>query len=120
LDGFFLPSLLRTLTACAKQLHPNPPSVHVLAGTETEPSMGMRINNYYQNRRLCRVSETLGKALKTLVKGFTECRTRQRGLGTQCIGKVFFAEKIFSGTRQSDLPSAREHSAKKSRRYGAG
>jgi hypothetical protein len=54
----------------------------------------------YRNRRLCRVPETLGKALKTLGKGFAECRTRQRGLGTQCMGKAFFAEYFFSGTRQ--------------------
>jgi hypothetical protein len=52
------------------------------------------------------VPEALGEALKTL--------------GKQCIGKAFFAECFFSGTRQSGLPSAREHSAKKSSRYGAG
>jgi hypothetical protein len=46
------------------------------------------------------VSEALGKALKTLGKIFTECRTWQRVLGTQCIGKAFFAEYFFSGTRQ--------------------
>jgi hypothetical protein len=40
---------------------------------------------HYRNRRLCRVPEALGK-------GFTECRTQQRRLGTQCIGKAFFAE----------------------------
>jgi hypothetical protein len=55
---------------------------------------------HYRNRPLCRVPEALGKALKTLGKGFTECRTRQRGLGTQCIGKAFFADYFFSGTRQ--------------------
>ena len=44
--------------------------------------------------------------------------TRQRRLGKQCIGKAFFAEYFFSGTRQRGLPSAREHSAKKSGRYG--
>jgi hypothetical protein len=59
------------------------------------------------------VPEALGKALKTIGKGFAECRTRQIRLGTQCIGKAFFAEYFFSGTRQ-------EHSAKKSSRYGAG
>jgi hypothetical protein len=36
------------------------------------------------------------------------------------IGKAVFAEYFFSGTRQSGLPSAREHSAKKSSRYGDG
>jgi hypothetical protein len=71
------------------------------------------LNIHYRNRRLCRVPEALGKALKTLGKVFAECRTRQRGLGTQCIGKALFAEYFFSGTRQSGLPSAREHSAKK-------
>jgi hypothetical protein len=75
------------------------------------------VSIHYRNRRLC---QALGKALKTLVKGFAKCRTRQRGLDTQCIGKAFFAEYFFSDTRQSDLPSAIEHSAKKSSRYGAG
>jgi hypothetical protein len=55
---------------------------------------------HYRNRRLCRVPEALGKALKTLGKVFAECRTRQIGIGTQCIGKAFFAEYFFSGTRQ--------------------
>jgi hypothetical protein len=76
--------------------------------------------NHYRNRRLCWVPEALGKALKTLGKVFAECRTRQRGLGTQCIDKALFAEYFFSGTRQSGLPSAREHSAKKSSHYDAG
>jgi hypothetical protein len=62
------------------------------------------------------VPEALGEALKTLGKGFAECNTRQRRLGKQCIGKDFFAEYFFSGS----LPSVREHSTKKSDRYGAG
>jgi hypothetical protein len=66
------------------------------------------------------VLEALGEALKTLGKGFVECDTRQRRLGKDCIGKGFFAECFFSGTRQTSLPSAGEHSAKKSDRYGAG
>jgi hypothetical protein len=66
------------------------------------------------------VPEALGKALKTLDKGFTECRTRQTRLGIQCIDKAFFAEYFFSGTRQRGLPSARGHSAKKNSCYGAG
>jgi hypothetical protein len=41
------------------------------------------------------VPGALGKALKTLGKGFTEYRTRQRRLGTQCIGKAFFVEYFF-------------------------
>jgi hypothetical protein len=66
---------------------------------------------------LCRVPEALGKALKTLGKGFAECDTRQRRLGKQCIGKAFFVEYFFSGIRQRGLPSAREHSTKKSGCY---
>jgi hypothetical protein len=61
---------------------------------------------HYRNQSLHRVPEALGEALKTL--------------GKQCIGKDFFAEYFLSGTRQRCLPSAREHSAKKSGRYGAG
>jgi hypothetical protein len=34
------------------------------------------------------VPEALGKALKTLGKGFAECDTRQRRLDKQCIGKA--------------------------------
>jgi hypothetical protein len=75
---------------------------------------------HYRNRCLCRVPEALGKALKTLGKGSVECRIRQRRLGIQCIGKAFFAEYFFSGTRQRDVSSARQHSTKKSSRYGAG
>jgi hypothetical protein len=76
--------------------------------------------SHYRKRALCRVPEALGKALKTLGKGFAECDTRQRMLDKQCIDKAFFAEYFFSGTRQRGLPSAREHSAKKSGRYGDG
>jgi hypothetical protein len=75
---------------------------------------------HYRKRALCRVPEALGKAVKTLGKGFAECRTRQRRLGKQCIGKAFFAEYFFSGTQQRGLPSAREHSAKKSNCYDDG
>jgi hypothetical protein len=75
---------------------------------------------HYQKRARWRVPEALGKALKTLDKGFAECDTRQRRLDKQCIDKAFFAEYFFSGTRQRGLPSAREHSAKKSGRYGDG
>jgi hypothetical protein len=66
------------------------------------------------------VPEALGEALKTLGKGFAECHTRERRLGKDCIGKGFFAECFLSSTRQTSLPSAREHSAKKSGHYGAG
>jgi hypothetical protein len=70
------------------------------------------------------VSEALGKALKIIGKAFAECHaecdTRQRRLGKQCIGKAFFVEYFFSGTWQKGLPSAREHSAKKSGRYDDG
>jgi hypothetical protein len=67
---------------------------------------------HYRNHRLCRVPEALGKDLKTLSKLFAECRTRQRGLGIQCIGKAVFAGYFFSDTRQRGLPSARKHSTK--------
>jgi hypothetical protein len=76
--------------------------------------------DHYRNQPLRRVPEALGEALKTLGKGFAECNTRQRRLGKQYIGKDFFAEYFFSGTRQRSLPSVRVHSAKKSDRYGAG
>jgi hypothetical protein len=63
------------------------------------------------NGPFCRVTETLGK-------GFADCDTRQIRIGKQYIGKAFFAEYLFSGTRQKGLPSVREHSAKKSGCYG--
>jgi hypothetical protein len=78
------------------------------------------VDNHYRNRRLCRVTEPLGKDLKTLGKLFAESRTQQRGLGIQCIDKTVFTEYFFSDTRQSGLPSAIEHSAKKSIRYDDG
>jgi hypothetical protein len=76
--------------------------------------------HHYRNQSLRRVPEALGEVLKTLGKAFAECITRQRRLGKQCIGKDFFAEYFFLDTRQISLPSAREHSAQKSDRYGAG
>jgi hypothetical protein len=36
---------------------------------------------------------------EALGKDFVECHTRQIRLGIQCIGKAFFAEYFFSGTR---------------------
>jgi hypothetical protein len=75
---------------------------------------------HYRNQSLRRVPEALGEALKTLGKVFADCYTRQERLGKQCIGKAFFAECFFSGTRQNSLPSASEHSTKKSDRYSAG
>jgi hypothetical protein len=64
------------------------------------------------------VPEALGKAWKTLGIGFAECRTRQRGLDEQYIGKAFFAEYFFGHSAQT-LPSARQYSAKKSHCHGA-
>jgi hypothetical protein len=46
----------------------------------------------YRNQALCRVSEALGKAWKTLGEGFAECDTQQRELGELYIGNDFFAE----------------------------
>lgn len=43
----------------------------------------------------------LSKAPKTLGKGFTECNTRQRPLGSQSNGNAVIAECFLSGTRQS-------------------
>jgi hypothetical protein len=47
---------------------------------------------------LCRVPEALGKV-------FAECRTRQRGLGEQYIGKGVFAEYFFLGHSAQTLSS---------------
>ena len=117
------------------QIHGWPPPctqgepISVLLGTKMSLLLRSRLGIYsrfmvhYRNQSLRRVPEALSEALKTLGKGFAECNTRQRRLGKQCIGKDFFAEYFFSGTRhtrQRCLPSAREHSAKKSDRYGAG
>jgi hypothetical protein len=68
-------------------------------------------NIHYRKRVLCRVPKSTRQSLKN---------TRQRRLGKQCIDKAFFVEYFFSGTRQRGLPSAREHSAKKSSHYGDG
>jgi hypothetical protein len=63
--------------------------------------MKYRATNHYWNRALCRVTEALGKARKTLGKVFAECDTRQRDLSEQYIGNDFFAEYFLSGTRQN-------------------
>jgi hypothetical protein len=55
---------------------------------------------HYRTQLLCRVSQTLGKARKTLGKDFAECNTRQRMLGELYIGNDLFAEYFLSGTRQ--------------------
>jgi hypothetical protein len=53
---------------------------------------------HYRIQVLCRVSGTLGKAPVTLGKGFAECNTRQRTLGSDYVGKDVFAECLLSGT----------------------
>jgi hypothetical protein len=60
----------------------------------------IKVGTHYRNRTLCRVSEALGKAWKTLVEGFAECDTRQRELDELYIGNSFFAEYFLLGTRQ--------------------
>ena len=55
---------------------------------------------HYQNSKLCRVSDTLGKGYITLGKVFAECNTRQTTLGKGSHGKVDFAECRNTGTRQ--------------------
>jgi hypothetical protein len=90
---------------------------HAKQESNMESHINQRMWSHYRKRALCRVLEALGKAVKTLGKVFAECRTRQSRLSKQCIGKAFFAEYFFSGTRQRGLPSARGHSAKKSNRY---
>jgi hypothetical protein len=56
--------------------------------------------DHYRNRALGRVSESLGKAWKTLGEVFAECSTRQRVFGEMYIGNGFFAGYFLSGTRQ--------------------
>jgi hypothetical protein len=46
----------------------------------------------YRNQALCRVSEALGKAWKTLGEGFAECDTQQRELDELYIDNSFFDE----------------------------
>jgi hypothetical protein len=79
---------------------------------------------HYRKRALCRVPEALGKALKTLGKGFAECDTRQRSLCrvleyAECptLGKLalYRAQDVAEcGTRQSRLCRVpdKKHSAK--------
>ena len=67
---------------------------------------------HYRILVLCRVQAALGKARFTLGKGFAECRTRQRALAKEFVGKEFFAECHLSGTRQSLCRVPCQHSAK--------
>ena len=57
-------------------------------------------------------TSALGKARNTHGKGFAECRTRQRALGKELIGKEAFAECFLSGTRRSLCRVPEKHSAK--------
>jgi hypothetical protein len=54
-------------------------------------------SRHYWIRILCRVFETLGKALFALGKGFAECCTWQRTHGKKTVGKAFFAECLTLG-----------------------
>ena len=60
---------------------------------------------HYRILVLRRVQAALGKS-------FAECRTRQRALGKEFVGKEFFAECHLSGTRQSLCRVPCQHSAK--------
>jgi hypothetical protein len=64
---------------------------------------GCMRGNHYRKQPLCQVSETLGKAWKTLGEGFAECDTRQRELDELYIGNGFFVEYFLSGTRQTKV-----------------
>ena len=55
---------------------------------------------HYRKQWLCRVPQALGKAHKTLDKGFAECNTRQTAHGIYSAGKHLFAECFLSGTRE--------------------
>ena len=56
-------------------------------------SRSSRVPTRHNCRRpLCRVLGALGKASQALGKDFAECRTRQRSLGKDFVGKNFFAE----------------------------
>jgi hypothetical protein len=62
-----------------------------------EPS-GDPLGDHYRIQGLCRVSGTLGKAPITLSKGFAECNTWQRALGSDFVGSDFIG--LLSSTRQ--------------------
>jgi hypothetical protein len=55
---------------------------------------------HYRKQLLCRVSEALGKAWKTLGEVFAECDTRQRKLGELYIDNGYIDEYFLSDTRQ--------------------
>jgi hypothetical protein len=74
---------------------------------------------HYLKQLLCWVSEALGKALKTLVKGIAECDNRQKKLGELYIDNGFFAEYFLSGTRQRLCRMSLGTRQKKSRRHDA-
>jgi len=71
-------------------------------------------------RPLCRVLGALGKASQALGKGFAECRTRQRSLGKDFIGKNFFAEcqKSTLGKAFAECPTLGKVGTKKPKKMG--
>ena len=68
---------------------------------------------HYRISLLCRVPQTLGKALNTLGKCFAECSTRHTAHGDCLLGKGVFAECFSSSTWQTLCRVSRRPSAKK-------
>ena len=58
------------------------------------------LKKHYRKQLLCCVPQALGKAHKTLGKGFAECNTRQTAHGKYSAGKRLFVECFLSDTRQ--------------------
>jgi len=58
------------------------------------------LHSHYRKQSLCRVPQALGKAQKTLSKGFAKRNTRQTAHGIYSAGKRLFAECFLSGNRQ--------------------
>jgi hypothetical protein len=79
-------------------------------------------STHYQNRTLCRVSEALGKASKTLGKVFVECRTRQRALANSTSTKAYLPSTFFRvlGTEFADCQGVLGKEKSSSRRRGDG
>jgi hypothetical protein len=65
------------------------------------------VSKHYRNRRLCRVPEALGKALKNTRQRLCRMSHSARGLDIQCIGKAVFAEYFSQALgKEASLPSA--------------
>ena len=69
--------------------------------------------SHYRNQEICRVPVALGKAQKTLGKGFAECNTQQRAHDSYSTGKQRLCRVFSVGHSAKTLPRAENDTRRK-------